>query len=409
MKDSDQKIKKEDSEYEKKISQDFSVDEYMFAEAMEYRNMWIRRIILIISVILTCVLAIVVFKVDKKGSDNQQNQGLSNDYLVISMKNKDGVLVSQAITKYLKNDLLNEKNADVIPSDFLTQGERLDGQISVGINLSTKKAIALCYKIELADNPDFNQARVDYVYADGLYEFKHLYANMEYFYRVTVYAKSGVDSETGAFTTSDTPRFLSIDGLYNVRDIGNWMTDTGKRIKQGLLIRGVELDGAVERAYHLTNTGLKDMLDILGIKTDMDLRTEKTEMMDALGSRVDHKYYDMVMYEDIFTEVGKAEIRDVFADLANPSNYPIYLHCTYGVDRTGTVCYLLEALLGVSAEDCLKEYGLSNMKITNIKLIENGLKEYDGNTLKEQTESYLLSCGITEDQIQSIRNIFLGE
>lgn len=407
MNDKNQKIQKEDHEYVEEMPKDFDIDEYMWAEALEYRNMWIRRIILIISVILTCVLAVVVFNVDKRGSINQDG-GSSNAILVINLVNEDGTFVNPAIIEYLKTDLLDEKNADVIPSDFLTQSERLDRQLSVGIKLSTKKASALCYKIELADNPDFKQAKVDYIYADGLYEFKHLYANTQYFYRVTVYTSEGVDSETGFFSTSDTPRFLNIDGLYNVRDIGNWMTDSGKRIKQGLLFRGVELDGAVEKAYHLTNNGLKDMLDVLGIKTEMDLRIEKTEMMDALGSRVDHKYYEMVMYEDIFTEVGKAEIRDVFADLANPSNYPIYLHCTYGVDRTGTVCYLLEALLGVSAEDCLKEYGLSNMKITSIKIVENGLKEYDGNTLKEQAESYLLSCGVTEEQIQSIRNIFLG-
>jgi hypothetical protein len=73
------------------------------------------------------------------------------------------------------------------------------------------------------------------------------------------------------------------------------------------------------------------------------------------------------------------------------------------------VCYLLEALLGVSRGDCLKDYGLSNLNIANIKAVEDGLKGYEGDTLREQTESYLLSCGISEYQIATIRNIFLGE
>ena len=57
----------------------------------------------------------------------------------------------------------------------------------------------------------------------------------------------------------------------------------------------------------------------------------------------------------------------------------------------------------------MKEYGLSNLYVANILTVENGLKEYHGNTLKEQAEAYLLSCGVSQFQIQSIRDIFLGE
>ena len=117
----------------------------------------------------------------------------------------------------------------------------------------------------------------------------------------------------------------------------------------------------------------------------------------------------MVMYNGIFTDDGKEKIRNVFADLADPDIYPVYLHCTYGNDRTGTVCYLLEALLGVSRGDCLKEYGLSNLALHNIMLVEQGLDSYAGETLKEKTEAYLMSCGISQAQIESIRTIFLGD
>ena len=117
----------------------------------------------------------------------------------------------------------------------------------------------------------------------------------------------------------------------------------------------------------------------------------------------------MVMYDDIFTDYGKEKVRMVFADLADPDNYPIYLHCTHGCDRTGTICYLLEALLGVSRGDCLKDYGLSNLNIAYIQTVENGLKAYEGDTLKEQVESYLLSCGVSEYQMETIRNIFLED
>jgi hypothetical protein len=135
--------------------------------------------------------------------------------------------------------------------------------------------------------------------------------------------------------------------------------------------------------------------------------------MDALGSRVEHKYYNSPMYTTIFTDDGKAKIGSIFKDIANPDNYPIYLHCTYGADRTGTVCYILEAVLGVSADDCLKDYSLTrHTELVNILLVTEGLKKYDTTgtmTLKEQAEAYLIDCGLTEAEIASIRDIFLGE
>ena len=172
------------------------------------------------------------------------------------------------------------------------------------------------------------------------------------------------------------------------------------------------MDGAVETDYHITNEGLYDMLDVLGIKFDMDLRNELALPLagDALGSRVNHKYYDMAMYEGIFTDEGMKRVREVFKDLANENNYPIYLHCTYGNDRTGTICYLLEALLGVSRGDCLRDYGLSNLPIENIKVVESWLdSNCPGDNLQEKVEFYLGICGVTLGEINAIKEIFLGE
>lgn len=373
------------------------------------------KLLLALSISLLVVLAILVVVAETKSDynpsySNTQKEETSAGILSVEVLNENGVLVNDAVNKYLLTDLLSSANFNVIPSVFSNGEGRLDVQIPVGLKLSAHNGNALFYKIELADNDSFDNAKISYVEAsDAAYEFKHLYTNTEYFYRVTVYTSKGVDSKIGAFKTADTPRILSIEGLSNVRDIGNWRTDSGRRIKQGLLVRGTEMDGAVETGYHLTNEGLIDMLDVFGIKTDFDLRAKTPTSKDALGSRVEHRYYDMVMYDEIFTKAGKEKVRMVFADLANPNNYPVYLHCTYGCDRTGTVCYLLEALLGVSRGDCLKDYGLSNLNVADIKAVENGLKAYGGTSLKEQAESYLLSCGVSEYQIESIRNIFLED
>ena len=371
-----------------------------------------RKVIIAVSLALLAALLVIAVAVELLGNKNSDSptEEAASGFLQIEVINSEGLLVQDAVMEYLQLDMSNSKNADVLVSSFLSGTERLDAQIPVALKLSVKDCRAYFYKIELADNVFFARPEVFYLEREsGVYEFKHLYASKTYYYRVTVYTDAGVDSLTGEFTTADTPRILSIDGLFNVRDIGNWQTDSGKRVSQGLLIRGTEMDGAVVSKYSLTSEGMMVMLNMLGIKSEFDLRKETDASKDSLGAQVEHNYYDMALYEEIFTNKGKEKVKNLFVDLANPDNYPIYLHCTYGSDRSGTVCFLLEALLGVSREDCYKDYGLSNLSFEKLQRVEDGLRAYEGDTLKEQVEAYLLSCGVSEAQIESIRNIFLGD
>ena len=370
--------------------------------------------IMMFSISLDLITTVLNSKAEKDALENENNGDVLN-ILNVELINGEGVLVTDAVIQYLMVDVLAEHNKNVKVGNFVTSGKNYNVQNSVAIKVSTASSIANAYKVEISDNPRFDGAVVSYFEGDqNKFVFEHLYASTKYYYRVTAYTASGVVSKSGNFTTADTPRILTIDGIQNVRDIGNWQTDSGKRIKQGLLIRGTELDGAIESGYHLTYEGLDDMLNVYGIKFDMDLRSETATPLgsDALGSHVQHKYYDMVMYTGIFTDEGKAKVKEVFADLANPNNYPMYLHCTYGRDRTGTICFLLEALLGVSRGDCLKEYGLSNVTIEYILEVDAQLAKLYGQespTLKGQVERYLLSCGVTTEDMEIIRNIFLGE
>ena len=119
------------------------------------------------------------------------------------------------------------------------------------------------------------------------------------------------------------------------------------------------------------------------------------------------------MYSEVFSDKGKASIRRIFADLADESNYPVLLHCTHGMDRTGTVCYLLGAVLGMSEEDLMKDYQLSAMYHGDLwgenQMSEfiGQLKSYEGMTIQKKAENYLLSAGVTPDEINSIREIYL--
>lgn len=218
----------------------------------------------------------------------------------------------------------------------------------------------------------------------------------------------------GGFETKEGFRILSIEGIRNVRDFGGRKTAYGKTIKQGMLFRGTEMDGSVREEYKITEQGKKVMTEILGIKYDMDLRWsgEVTFEGSPLGEKVEHKIYDAPGYLQIFEEYAAELTRGIFTDLAKEEKYPMYMHCTYGADRTGTICFLLGAVLGMSEDDLLREYELT--ALTNVYYSRDAfaetldmLKTYEGETLQEKTENYLLSVGITEDEIDAIKNIFL--
>ena len=205
--------------------------------------------------------------------------------------------------------------------------------------------------------------------------------------------------------------FVSVEGVTNTRDIGGYVTTTGKTIKKGMLLRGSELDGAVLENNVITDLGKDKLLNTYGIKTEMDLREESVSKGDMLGESVLHKYYNAPQYEQIFTDEGKAKMKEIFTDIANPDNYPIYLHCTYGIDRTGTTCYILEAVLGLNTTQLQSEFALSNwyhsFKKKYVDKIKNGLNDYSGANIQQRAESYLLSCGITQQQIETIKSIYL--
>ena len=238
----------------------------------------------------------------------------------------------------------------------------------------------------------------------------NLYSGTKYNYIAEISLSDGSKlTLSGSFQTAPGPRLMNIGGLVNVRDVGGWTTAEGKTVKQGLLYRGAELDGLFEPEYRLTAQGLEQM-KALGIKTDLDLRHTGE---DILGPEVQHFYYDALQYHHAFTPAGKEAVRRLFTDLADPDNYPAYLHCTYGLDRTGTMSYLLLGLLGVSDKDLHRDYELSALyhdwlTQEHMDLMVDMIGDLPGSNTQQRVEYFLLSTGVTKEQIESIRTIFLG-
>ncbi len=272
---------------------------------------------------------------------------------------------------------------------------------------------ALSATLDISENDDYRDARTYKLDLEASeLEIYNLKTGTSYYYKVTLTLDNGVILGTnGTFSTEQSPRILNIDGAVNVRDIGGLQTADGKTVKRGLFYRGSELDGAVVREYKITDRGLQQMIGELGVRFDMDLRSSYSnkEGTDALGKNVLHKYYGTGMYSEIFN--NEQQLREIFSDLSNSDNYPIYVHCTYGRDRTGTVCYLLEALLGLSDEDLEKEYEISAFTDSYVNTPEfnafaESINSMQGDSTQEKVENYLLSIGVTAENIADIRRIF---
>lgn len=252
-------------------------------------------------------------------------------------------------------------------------------------------------------------------------EVYNLQPGENYCFKVVVALSDGsVLEKSGEVEMANGIKLIYAQETVNVRDIGGWTTESGKTIKYGMVYRGGELDGAVESNFKLNYKGVETMVKELGIKRDFDLRGSgaDTNPYSVLGENVPRTYYDLVYYQGSLSGAGAAKLKKVFSDLAKPESYPAYIHCTYGVDRTGTTMAILEALLGMSETDVIKEYELSNLYFSNVDRGYGGetasfqgllaaLKSFDGETLADKTANALKSVGVTDAEIASIRSTLL--
>jgi len=336
----------------------------------------------------------------------------------VSPDQTEVLLIPQKVQAFTLRDLTRPLEDDIY--NYKAAHRRLDTGVPVTLSVkitNIPQGVAVTSIVfTLADNEDLTNGQI-YRPAGNQSSVKvpFLLANKQYYYRICISFSDGTTRvlET-SFRTAAAPRLLSVDGIVNVRDIGGWKTANGSVIRQGLLYRGSELDGAVKSEYKLTAEGLRQMRQYLGIRTDMDLRSpaEIGQFTYPLGEDVTHSVYDARPYTAMFHSPGRAAVLKIFTDLANPDNYPVYMHCTYGADRAGTVCFLLEALLGVSEEDLQREYELSTMCYTWVdsygyRTMVEQLKTWQGDTLQEKAETFVLYCGVTREQIDQIRQILL--
>lgn len=304
------------------------------------------------------------------------------------------------------------------------------------IKFSWKADVPSHIEVSFADGNKYPRnpqaCELDYVYTcDGITTASmcNFMINTKYAWKV-VSDDGTEESETRYLTILDEyPRTLYVQGTANVRDIGGSVTYDGRRLRQGYIYRGGELESEVDLQYRISKRGQRTLHDVLKIKSEMDLRADAVgkHTQTNIGDDVCFGVFPTVAYDGFFEEPLYSErngyAKKVFEFLADEKNYPIYMHCTAGADRTGTIAYLIEILCGVKMEYMILDYNITALSIMDIRYQEKRLffcnslfneaelqldDEAFSKLASERVEDFLVNkCGVRRESIENLRKIML--
>ena len=211
----------------------------------------------------------------------------------------------------------------------------------------------------------------------------------------------------------------------NFRDLGGWTGEDGKTLAYGKLYRGAQISGSDLELFRS-----------LGIGVDLDLRG-KPGSPGAVFDASLITWANIQVYQFMYNgsssggggggpsssgssgyteELYRQALKYVITCL--DEGKIVYFHCIGGADRTGTLAFLIEALLGVGEADMSKEYELTSFYDERLRNNSDGrpfkqlvfyLKTFPGETLQEQVTSWATTGenALTNDEIDLLKQLML--
>ncbi|MBR2406613.1 MAG: tyrosine-protein phosphatase [Clostridia bacterium] len=296
----------------------------------------------------------------------------------------------------------------------------------------------MLWRVYVSEDKTFKNA-TEAIVTNPWYTVDNLMPGRTYYWKVV--NGFGVESEVRSVTVEPTQvRWIYAEGGDNIRDMGGWMTESGKRIKYELLYRGGCIDG-YNGGPMLTNNGKTTFKKVLGIRTEIDVRGSDAAMtVSPFGG----EYFDLPMtqYDYIYNDkTTKTSLGGIFDVLSDESKYPIYYHCNAGADRTGTLSFIIGGLLGVSFDDLTRDFELTGfssrgkrlrakLNTDTLTFSADGVMQYSGSNhiawgplynimmtdygtdsgkLSDAVANFLITeCGVTQAEIDAVRRIMLG-
>ena len=391
-----------------------------------------------------------------------QEKGANADYYLNDLYGTSGVDLTKGVKPSTNNyqDNTGGYRDSSVQNDYLDaigadweKGEKSDE--SKGIEIEFQPADSLknkTYTISYDVAADFSGAKT-ITTTDTTVYLKNLLVNQKYYVKVSA---DGQESSVINFTTGDYPRWIDARPMFNVRDMGGYMTSSGQRIKQGMVYRGGEINaktgwyGSQRYTDDLGNTDTRD--GHIVTQTDASKRAFREDMGMVNGLEIDLRsssetngypstsgYCNFANNKDISYKMlsissyhkgmqnNTSQIKQLFEAFAQADHHPVYYHCYGGADRTGVVGFMLGALLGMSYTDLVIDFELTSYSSNPSRNYRSHLRngpwnEWPGmvdylkitlgwgtsKTIKDGMEEYLKTkCNVSQTTIDTIRNIML--
>lgn len=274
--------------------------------------------------------------------------------------------------------------------------------------------------------PGYDYIKFCINYGDDVYTMNNFNKDTKVTITVNQKAKYKDIEETLSINYSDDPTaYESLEEFANFREIkaGN--------LKEGKLFRGASpIDNRRKRAPIvdglLEQNGIDFDIDLSDTRITVDDFYKKSDFGSPYFKSLDEagNVITLGMAAAYKTEEFSSKMRAMFNFiLENDGSF--YIHCLEGKDRTGYVCMVLEALCGATYDEIVDDYFTT---YHNYYGIEKGTKKYDlikeihidemiryvfdfnesvnllGANYRSSANGYLLSIGLSQDNIDSIQS-----
>jgi protein-tyrosine phosphatase len=183
--------------------------------------------------------------------------------------------------------------------------------------------------------------------------------------------------------TAALPTFIPLENASNLRDLGGWPTQDGRRVRTGIIYRAPALLGlSPSDQAAIAALNIKITCDFRGVhessNSPVNLRGARVEKL-PIEPTVGASLRDIVLTGMATGHVSPAEMfdllreayqayaliaypryRTMFELLLDESNHALLFHCAAGKDRTGFGAAILLAALGVDWPHILQDYLATN-------------------------------------------------